>query len=83
MAELRNFGDNRTIVLHTKDNRVYKQILESVKPIKVVPYEQEQGGKTVMIGVDLYFPKEYRKWLEKHVSTRIIEPEPRRSEKID
>lgn len=67
MTELRNLGDDRTIVLYTNDNRVYRKVLESVKPVKIVPYEQEQGGKVAMIGVDLYFPKEYRKWLEKNI----------------
>ena len=67
MTELRNLGDGRTIVLYTNDNRVYRKVLESVKPIKVVPYEQEQGGKVVMVGVDLYFTKEYRKWLRKNI----------------
>jgi hypothetical protein len=67
VTELRNLGDGRTIILHTNDNRVYRKVLESVKPAKIVPYQQEQGGKVAMIGVDLYFPKEYRKWLEKNV----------------
>jgi hypothetical protein len=64
VTELRNLGDNRTIVLYTNDNRVYRKILYSVEPIKIVPYEREQGAKMVMVGVDIYFPKEYRKWLE-------------------
>jgi hypothetical protein len=70
VTELRNLGDGRTIVLHTNDNRVYRKVLESVKPIKIVPYEQEQGGKLTVLGVDLYFPKEYRKWLEKNIGNR-------------
>ena len=70
MTELRNLGDGRTIVLYTNDNRVYRKVLESVKPIEIVPYEQEQGGKLTMLGVDLYFPKEYRKWLEKNIGIR-------------
>ena len=67
VTELRNFGDGRNIVLYTNDNRVYRKVLESVKPIKIVPYEQEQGGKLAVLGVDLYFHKEYRKWLEKNI----------------
>jgi len=67
VTELRNLGDNRTVVLYTNDNRVYRKIRDSAKPIKIVPYEQEQGGKIVMVGVDIYFPKEYRKWLEKDI----------------
>jgi len=70
VTELRNLGEGGTIVLYTNDNRVYKKVLESAKPIKVVPYEQEQGGKVVMLGIDLYFPKEYRKRLEKNIGIR-------------
>ena len=67
VTELRDMGDGRTIVLHTNDNRVYRKVLESVKPIEIVTYEQEQGGKLTVVGVDLHFPKEYRKWLEKNI----------------
>ena len=67
MTELRDLGDNRTLVLYTNVNRVYRKFRDSVKFIKIVPYEQEQGGKVVMVGVDIYFPKEYRKWLEKNI----------------
>lgn len=67
MAELRDLGDDRTIVLYTSDNEVYRKVLESVKPVKIVPYEQEQKGKVALIGVDLYLPREYRKWLEKNI----------------
>ena len=70
MTELRNLGDNRTVVLYTNDNRVYRKLLEAVNPVKIVPYEQEQGGKVAMVGVDLYFPKEHRKWLEKNIGIR-------------
>ena len=66
-TELRDFGDNKTIVLYTNDNRVYRQLQDSTKLIKIVPYEQEQRGKLALIAADLYFPKEYRKWLEKNI----------------
>ncbi len=67
MAELRDLGDGKTIVLHANNNRIYRKVLESVKPIKIVPYEQEQGGKLTLVGIDLYFPKEYRKRLEMNI----------------
>ena len=67
MTELRELGDNKTLVLYTNDNRVYSKIRDSIEPIKIVPYEQEQQGKLVMVGVDIYILKEYRKWLEKNV----------------
>jgi len=63
-TELRDFGDDKTIVLYTNDNRVYRQLRESAKLIKIVPYEQEQGGELALVAVDLYFPKECRKWLK-------------------
>jgi len=67
VTELRGLGDNRTLVLYTNDNRVYRNLRDSVKPIKIVPYEQERGGKAALVAVDLYFPKEYQKWLEKNI----------------
>jgi hypothetical protein len=67
VTELRDLGDNRTVVVYTNDNQIYKKLRDSVEPIKIVPYEQEQGGKIVMVGVDIYFLKEYRKWLEKGI----------------
>ena len=66
-TELRDFGDNKTIVLYTNDNRVYRQLQDSTKLIKIVPYEQEQRGKLALIAVDVYLPKEYRKWLGKNI----------------
>ena len=66
-TELRDFGDNKTIVLYTNDNRVYRQLQDSTKLIKIVPYEQEQRGKLALIAVDVYLPKEYRKLLKKNI----------------
>ena len=70
MTKLRDLGDNRTLVLHTNDNRIYIKLQDSAKLIKVIPYEQEQGGKATLVAVDLYFPKECRKWLEKTIGIR-------------
>jgi hypothetical protein len=67
VTELRDLGDNRTLVLYTNDSWVYRKLRDSARLIKIVPYEQEQGGKVAVLGVDLYFPKEYRKWLEKTI----------------
>ena len=66
-TELRDFGDNKTVVLYTNVNRVYRQLRESTKLIKIVQYEQEQRGKLALVAVDLYFPKECRKWLKKNI----------------
>jgi hypothetical protein len=71
VIELRNLGYSRTVVLYTNDNQVYRKLQDSGKLIKIVTYEQEQGGKVAILRVDLYFPKEHRKWLE-----RILESAP-------
>jgi hypothetical protein len=74
VIELRNLGDTRTIVLYTNDNEVYRKVMESLKPLKVVPYEQEQKrGNVAMVGVDLYFPKECRRQLEKNIGIHTPE----------
>lgn len=67
MTQLRNLGDNKTVVLYTNDARVYRNLQDSDKLLKIVQYEQEQGGKIATVGVDLYFPKEHRKWLGKNI----------------
>jgi hypothetical protein len=59
--------------LYTNDNLVYKKVLELANPIKIVPYEQEQGGKATVLGADLYFPKKYRSWLEKNIGIHTPE----------
>ena len=66
-TELRDFGDNKTVVLYTNDNRVYRQFRDSAKLIRIVPYEQEQRGKLALVAVDLYFLKECRKWLKNRI----------------
>ncbi len=66
-TELRNYGDARTVVVHTKDTQVYRKLRDSVKVIKLVPYFQKQNGKEVLVGVDLYFHKKYQKWLERQL----------------
>ncbi len=70
VTELRNLGDNRTVVLYTNDNQVYRKVRELARPIKTVPYEKEQRGKPVMVGVDVYFLKGDRKWLEENLGVR-------------
>jgi len=67
VTELRNLGDNTAVVLYTNDNQLYRKLRDSADYIKIVPYEQEQGGKIAMVGVDLYFCKKYRRWLEQNI----------------
>jgi len=63
VIEIRDYGDHQTLVLYTNENDLYRKLAESVKCIKVIPYYQQQKGKLKMIGVDLYFPKKYKRWL--------------------
>ena len=71
MIEIRNFGDKRTIVLYTDENKVYQKYRDLKKVIKVIPYTQTQTikkeQKEVMVGADIYFPKTSKNWLIKAV----------------
>ena len=65
LTEIREYGDKRTVVLYTNDNEIYRRLRDSRKCLEIVPYEQEQNGKTIMVGVDLYFSRKNLRWLEK------------------
>ena len=67
-SEIRDYGDEKQIVLHTTNNATYQRLKGSVKVIKQVDYEQEQKKKVALVGVDLYFPKRYGKWLERQIA---------------
>ena len=75
-TDLRNLGDGKRIVLHTNDNEVYKSLRDSARVIDEVPYWQEQNGRIVMVGVDLYFFKKSRKWLEGQFKTLGLQKRP-------
>lgn len=77
MNEIRDFGDKKTIVLYTDENKVYQRLKQSVKCFKVIPYEQGQYSKrgVVMVGVDLYFHKKYQKWLEGKLRNNELQEE--------
>jgi len=69
-TEIRQFGDNRTIVVYT-DNRQIASRLETYKDcFKIVPYEQEQYSKKrdTLVGVDFYFPKRIMRRLERFIA---------------
>jgi len=68
-TEIRDFGDNKTIVLYTDEQKLYRQLKDSTKCFKVVPYEQEQysNRRVAVVGADLYFPKRYRAWVERRI----------------
>jgi len=63
MIEIRDYGDHQTLVLYTNENGIYRKLVKSAKCTKVIPYHQQQNGKLKMVGVDLYFPKKYKRWL--------------------
>ena len=63
MIEIRDYGDGKTLVVHTDQNDIYHKLENSTKCTNVIPYEQQQNGKEKMVGVDLYFPKKYKAWL--------------------
>lgn len=72
-TEIRNYGDGKMIVLHTKDSEVYRKLRDSVKVVKIVPYYQRQNGKEVLVGVDLYFLKKHQKWVEQQINAPALE----------
>jgi hypothetical protein len=59
--KIRDFGDNRTIVIHTNDRATGTKLADYSQCLKIVPYEQEQvirkQHKMVLVGADYYFPK--------------------------
>jgi hypothetical protein len=67
VTQLRNFGDNKNIVPCSNNTKVYINLKDSDRLIKLVQYKHQQGGKITTVGVDLYFPKEHRKWLEENI----------------
>ena len=66
VTEIREY-DKKTIVLYTNENAIFQKLKNSAKCFKVIPYEQEQKTKVVMVAVDLYFNKKYQNWLEKGI----------------
>lgn len=67
VTEIRDYGNGRTIVLYTNENAVFQRFRDSAKCLRVIPYEQDQKKKVALVGVDLYFNKKYRNWLEKRI----------------
>ena len=68
MNEIRDFGDNRTIVLYTDDRELATRVSNWQQCYKIIPYEQEQKGRVALIGVDLYLPKRLKRRMEKIVN---------------
>ncbi len=69
-TEIRNFGDGKTIILYTDEQKLFTRLKNSVKCFKVIPYHQDQPskGKVVLVGADLYFPRRYQRWLERQIN---------------
>ena len=67
VTELRNYGDGKTIVLYTDDNTAYRNLKNSTKVTKSVPYMQEQKGRYVTVGYDLYFDRKHHSWLKERI----------------
>ena len=71
-AEIRDYGANGMIVLYTDSQPVYGQLKNLKRALNEVPYYHEQKGVLRMVGVDLYFKKKYKSWLEEGI--RIVTP---------
>ena len=66
--ELRNYGDGTTVVLYTNDNTIYRNLKNSTKVTKTVPYMREQKGRYVNVGYDLYFDRKHKAWLKNRIA---------------
>lgn len=66
-TKLRNFGDGKTVVVHTQDRELANRLMKRKDCLHVVPYEQEQYSqrRVALVGLDLYFPAKSKRQLEK------------------
>ena len=64
-TEIRDFGDNQTVVVYTDDRKLATRLGGLKSCYKIIPYEQEQYSqkKVALIGIDYYFPKKQLKML--------------------
>ena len=63
MTELRDFGDGKTVVVYSEDRATATKLGNKKRCFKIVPYEQTQKNKVVLVGVDYYFPKSEKRTL--------------------
>lgn len=70
LAEIRDFGDGKTIVLYTDNRQLANRVGNWQQCFKIVPYEQEQYSKkkVALIGLDLFLPRKLRRRLEGLIS---------------
>ena len=57
MTEIRDFGDRKTIVVYTDDNKIAANLKDRKTLIKELEYFQDTKLGTRCIGKDFYFPK--------------------------
>jgi len=69
---LRDYGDNKNIVLYTEDNELYQRLRSSTKCFNDIPYwfDDKKIG-WIQVGVDLYFPKRFKRWVEHQLEGKI------------
>lgn len=67
MNELRDYGDKKTVVLFTDENKVTAALKNLDRVFKTIPYEQWQEKKIVLVGYDFYMDKRYKNWLVKRI----------------
>ncbi len=68
-TEIREYGDGKTIALYTENTKIWRALRDLSKCFKTVRYEQEQKKEDILVGIDLYFPKKYQKWLERKLES--------------
>jgi len=59
ISELRDYGDKKTIVLWTSENKLASHLRRLKKLIREQRYYQPQKDSEVLVGCDFYFPKPY------------------------
>lgn len=62
MNDLRDYGDKKTVVLHTTEQLIFRRVESWSECLKIVPYEQEQYSKrkVAIVGYDIYLPRNKR-----------------------
>jgi len=75
-TEVRDFGDNATLVVYTDDRQLANQISMWRELKKAIPYEQNQYSKkrVALVGLDFYLPnkKRIRRRLERNGVLSIV-----------
>ena len=64
-TEIRDYGDNKTIVVYSSDKDIVSKLRDSKSCLNIIAYEQEQysNKKVAVVGYDFYFPKNQEKRL--------------------